>query len=128
MKKILLAAAVAVGFVGAAHAGGLADPVVEAPVVAAERWNEGFHWVGTSYYEFEAETFTTKAGVSYGIDRLTFSTFVEIADTPATDLRFEGMDFRVDYAITDNVTTFGAVETDRDFRYEEATIGVAWFF
>lgn len=84
--------------------------------------------IGYTQYEFEAERFETGIGVEYSIDRFSFTPVLKVSDAPGQSLNFDGVDFGVDYQITDTVVGYTEFEFDGDFDYEETTVGVSFRF
>jgi len=111
MKKILIAAAVAVfATVGAASA-------------------QDYAIVGSSEWAIEAKTLETNVGVDFYVNDFTFTPSVDVDYTSATkNMAFTGVNFNVGYAVSDQSTVYLKVEADRDFKYEEAYVGVSFKF
>jgi hypothetical protein len=89
---------------------------------------EGLSFGGAAEYQVEAEKFETTIGTRYAMGDITFSPSVTASYTNADKFTIDGVDFTASYTLTENLAVYGKVEADKDFKYEEATVGVAFNF
>ena len=108
MKKVLFATTALFMGTAAAYAGELA-------------------YVGGIEYAVEAEVFEATAGVEYGVHNFTFAPAITLNDAGG-DFEFVSAEFTVGYDVNTNVNAYVTIESDADFDYAEATIGVAFRF
>lgn len=85
-------------------------------------------YVGSVEYAFEAEAVSLDFGAAMNVGNITVNPMLNAEYTSANDLDFTGVTLGVGYALTSNVGLYGSVETDGDFDYEEATMGVSFSF
>jgi len=128
MKTLILSAVLAMS-VSTASADGLQfygdDNVTPA---SQSSWLPGVAFVGDVNYAFEAERFESTIGVEVEIvDNLTVTPSAEFSYAADT-FTFEGTNVRADYYMSSNVTVYGTVDFDPDFKYEEVTVGVGLRF
>ena len=90
---------------------------------AAYAENQNLDVIGGMEYAFEAETFETYVGVEYTYESFVVTPIVVINDTSG-DFEFDYMELTVAYTFNDNVSAFVRVDTDENFDYNDAYIGV----
>lgn len=86
------------------------------------------NFIGNSEYQFEAKTFELNAGAEYTAGVWTFSGVLNTERVGNADIDFTGATFGATLTANENVNFYGILETDKDFKYEEGTLGVAFRF
>lgn len=93
---------------------------------------DGLSFIGDAEYQFEAERFETNLGLAYELNSWTFIPVLTADYTDANGLDFVGAELTVAYTILEgdsaNLDAYARVETDADFEYSEAAVGVMFSF
>lgn len=86
--------------------------------------------VGYGEYSVEAKTFEAGAGAEmFVMDNLMVTPMlIGTAPNSLTDFAFDHAELKANYILTANVDLYGKVKSDKEFRYSEATVGLALQF
>lgn len=84
--------------------------------------------LGNAEYALEAETIETNIGAEVMVfDAIALTPLVTF--TGNTDgFDFAGVELNASYRVTGNVSVYGKIEADKDFEYNDATLGVSFAF
>ena len=104
----------------------LATAAATAMTVGVANANE-LSFGGGLEYAVEAETLEATAGAEYVIGQLTIAPVITIADLTG-NVDFDSLAVTASYAATEQVTAYVKIETDADFAYDEAVLGVSFKF
>lgn len=112
MKNVFLATVAALG--------------VTATAAAADE----LAFIGSLEHAIEADVTELVAGVEYAPTAIAGLTVTPTAtfNNDAQNFDFAGVDLTVGYAVSTNVTTYVEIAADKNFSYQEATVGVAFRF
>jgi hypothetical protein len=89
---------------------------------------DGLMFSGYAEYAVEAEAFEFNIGTNYNINRIDLFVDADFTKTVGNDFAFDNLEIGAAYYLTDNASVYGLVRMDEDFEYDDAVIGVSFFF
>lgn len=104
----------------------IAAAIVATSATAAHA--DGLLFSGYAEYAVEAEAFEFNIGADYSLNRLGLFVDADFNKTTGADFAFDNLEVGAAYAITDNANVYGLVRMDEDFEYDDAMIGLSFFF
>jgi len=112
MKHVILAAAAAVTFAGAAAAEGWERPAV----------------IGKTEYNVTTEKWAYDAGVQVDMLGVLVTPKVKGAYSSASSFDFVGSEVNASYSVNGMATAYVTVTADNDWKYKDTTVGVSFSF
>lgn len=87
-------------------------------------------FVGDVEYDIEAETTAMEFGPALSVAGFLVEPKMhgEAVFTDGGSVDFTGVSAKATYGVTANVSVYGTVSTDEDFKYDTATVGVGFNF
>ncbi len=113
MKSALIAGAVALTATGA-----FAEDAAQKPLSID----------GEVEYSVESKLFTTEVGPTLGIMGLTIAPRAHMTLDTGMDYNFTGVSTKATYGLSSNLDVFSKISADKNFKYQDITIGVAFSF
>ena len=90
----------------------------------------GLGFAGDVEYDIEAETTAIEFGpaLSMGGFLIEPKAHASADFTDGATVDFTGVSAKATYGVTSNVSVYGSVSADKDFKYDTATVGVGFNF
>ena len=113
MKTFTIAAAITAMTVTAASAEGLLA---------------GLGGSAEAEYSIENETFSMEAGPDFAFNGFSIAPRAYGSVDANNTVHFDGVGVEAAYGVTRNLSVYGAVQADNDFKYDDAQVGVRFNF
>lgn len=79
-------------------------------------------------YSIENKTFSMEAGPDLNMNNFAISPRTYASVDADNTISFDGVGVEVAYGVTSNVAVYGAVQSNEDFKYDDAQVGVRFNF
>lgn len=88
---------------------------------------DGIKFAGEVAYSLESESFVAEVGPSLNMYGLSIDPRMHTA-LSGTDPSFTGTSVELGYGLSESLSAFGKVSTDKDLSYEDLSVGVRFSF
>lgn len=83
---------------------------------------------GEVEYSIENENFAMEVGPDFAVGDFTIAPRAYASYNNDTNFDFNGVGVEAEYGLNGNVAVYGAIQTDGDFEYDDAQVGVRFKF